>query len=116
MTALDYPHITRIAGDVARLDRFPRIRVAQIAADHIGNGWLLRKSSANTRTLTAAEVQAALGYYYDHREEIDAELAAIAADSPVSFSVTNSTAPSANKSAISNSSPKQPSGRIGWGR
>ena len=76
MPALDYPHILRTTGDVARLDRLPRIRVAQIAADHIGNGWSAEEIVRQYPHLTAAEVHAALGYYYDHREEIDAELAA----------------------------------------
>lgn len=62
MPVLDYPHISKSPGDVARLEQPPRVRVAQIAADHLGNGW-------------PAEVHAALGYYFDHREEIDAELA-----------------------------------------
>jgi uncharacterized protein (DUF433 family) len=75
MPALDYPHITRAAGDVARVDRLPRIRVAQIAADHIGNGWSAEEIVRQYPHLTAAEIHAALGYYYDHREEIDAELA-----------------------------------------
>ena len=76
MPALDYPHITHAADDVARLERLPRIRVAQIAADHIGNGWSAEEIVRQYPHLTAAEVHAALGYYYDHREEIDAELAA----------------------------------------
>ena len=76
MPALDYPHITHTADDVARLDRLPRIRVAQIAADHIGNGWSAEEIVRQYPHLTTAEVHAALGYYYDHCEEIDAELAA----------------------------------------
>ena len=76
MPALDYPHITHAAGDVARMERFPRIRVAQIAADHIGNGWSAEEIVRQYPHLTAAEVHAALGYFYDHRAEIDAELAA----------------------------------------
>lgn len=76
MPALDYPHITRATGDVARLDRLPRIRVVQIVADHIGNGWSAEEIIRQYPHLTAAEVHAALGYYYDHREEIDAELTA----------------------------------------
>jgi hypothetical protein len=74
MHKLDYPHITRAANDVARLERLPRIRVAQIATDHIGNGWSAEEIIRQHPHLTAAEVHAALGYYYDHREEIDAEI------------------------------------------
>lgn len=76
MTTLDYPHITRAAGDVARLDRLPRIRVAQIAADHVGNGWSVEEIIRQHPHLFAAEVHAALGYYYDHREEVDGEITA----------------------------------------
>lgn len=74
MPTLDYPHITRAPNDVARLDRLPRIRVAQIAADHIGNGWSAEEIIRQYPHLTAAEVHSALGYYYDHLDEITAEL------------------------------------------
>jgi len=60
MAALDYPHITRDADNVARLDRLPRIRIAQIAADHIGNGWSAEEIIRQYPHLTAAEVHAAL--------------------------------------------------------
>ena len=76
MPTLDYPHITRAANDVARLERLPRIRVAQIAADHIANGWSAEEIIRQYPHLNAAEVHAALGYYFDHREEVDAELLA----------------------------------------
>jgi hypothetical protein len=75
MVTLDYPHISRPAGETARLDKHPRIRVAQIAADHLGNGWSAEEILRQYPHLTAAEVHAALGYFYDHREEIEAELA-----------------------------------------
>ncbi len=67
MPALDYPHITHSADNVARLDRLPRIRVAQIAADHVGNGWSAEEIVRQYPYLTAGEVHAALGYFYDHR-------------------------------------------------
>ncbi len=76
MPTLDYPHISCAPGDVARLDRLPRIRVAQIAADHIGNGWSAEEIIRQYPHLTAAEVHAALGYYFDHREQVDSELRA----------------------------------------
>ena len=75
MPTLDYPHITHAADDVVRLERHPRIRIAQIAADQIGNGWSAEEIVRQYPHLTATEVHAALGYYYDHRPEIDAELA-----------------------------------------
>jgi len=44
--------------------------------DHIGNGWSAEEIVRQYPHLTAAEVHAALGYYYDHSAEIDAEIAA----------------------------------------
>lgn len=76
MPVLDYPHITHTAGNTACLERLPRIRVAQIAADHIGNGWSAEEIIHQYPHLTPAEVYATLGYYFDHREEIDTELSA----------------------------------------
>lgn len=75
MPALEYPHIVTANGESARMERLPRIRVAQIAADHIGNGWSAEEIIRQYPHLTAAEVHTALAYYYDHREAIDAELA-----------------------------------------
>lgn len=75
MPVLDYPHIAKSIGEPAHLERIPRIRVAQIAADHLGNGWSAEEIIRQYPHLTPAEVHAALGYYYDHREQIDAELA-----------------------------------------
>lgn len=74
MRTLDYPHITTANGKPARLERLPRIRVAQIVADHLGFGWSAEEIARQYEHLTLAEIHAALGYYYDHREEIDAEL------------------------------------------
>ncbi|MEY2395129.1 MAG: hypothetical protein QOF94_1474 [Acidobacteriaceae bacterium] len=76
MPALEYPHIHKAAGEPARLERIPRIRVAQIVADHLGYGWSAEEIIRQYPHLTPAEVHAALAYYFDHREEIDAELAA----------------------------------------
>jgi Protein of unknown function (DUF433) len=75
MVTIEYPHVSRTAGDTARLEKHPRIRVAQIAADHLGNGWSAEEILRQYPHLAAAEVHAALGYFYDHREEIEAELA-----------------------------------------
>lgn len=75
MTTLDYPHIITANGDAAHLERLPRIRVAQIATDYIGRGWSAEEIVLQYPHLTLAEVHAALAYYFDHREELDDELA-----------------------------------------
>ena len=75
MSALVYPHILTDDG-AARLERLPRIRVAQIVADHLGNGWSAEEILRQHPHLQPAEVHAALAYYFDNRETVDAELAA----------------------------------------
>ena len=52
----------------------PRTRVAMLAADYLWRGWSAEEIVRHYPYLTLAEVHAALGYYFDHREEIDAEL------------------------------------------
>ncbi|MBV9656598.1 MAG: DUF433 domain-containing protein [Verrucomicrobia bacterium] len=74
MPALDYPHVQKAVGQPARLERLPRIRIAQIVADHLGYGWSAEEILRHYPHLFPAEVHAALAYYFDHREEIDGEL------------------------------------------
>ena len=74
MPMLNYPHIHKANDTVARLERLPRVRVAQIVADHLGYGWSAEEIVRQHSHLHPAEVHAALAYYFDHREEIDAEL------------------------------------------
>ena len=73
---LSYPHIESAPGQPARLRRLPRIRVAQIAMDYLAHGWSADEICRQHRSLTPAEVHAALGYYFDHQAEIDAEIKA----------------------------------------
>lgn len=72
---LEYPHIHKAADGVARLERLPRVRVAQIVADHIGYGWSAEEIVRQHPHLQPSEVHAALAYYFDHHAEIDSELA-----------------------------------------
>ncbi len=73
---LTYPHIVKEPGKPARLERHPRIRVAMIVTDYQGRGWSAEEIVRQYPYLTLAEVHAALGYYHDHREEIDHEIEA----------------------------------------
>jgi hypothetical protein len=69
-----YPHIVKKADEPARLESHPRTRVAMLVADYLWRGWSAEEIVRHYPYLTLAEVHAALGYYFDHREEIDAEL------------------------------------------
>jgi uncharacterized protein (DUF433 family) len=73
---VSYPHITKLDGQSARLERHPRIRVAQIVMDYLAHGWSAEEMCRQHPYLTIAEAHAALLYYWDHQQEIDAEIRA----------------------------------------
>jgi uncharacterized protein (DUF433 family) len=68
-------HIEKIDGQPARLSRLPRIRVAQIVMDYLAHGWSPDEMCRHHSHLTPAEAHAAM-YYYDHQDEIGAEIQA----------------------------------------
>ncbi len=74
MLALTYPHIEKPENQPARLQRLPRIRVAQIVMDYLAYGWSVEEICRQHLYLTPAEAHAAMGYYFDHQEEIDQEI------------------------------------------
>ena len=74
MTA--YPHIVKESAHPARLENHPRVRVAQIVMDYLAYGWSPDEIHRQHPHLTLAEVHAAMGYYYDHQQEIEAEISA----------------------------------------
>jgi hypothetical protein len=69
-----YPHILKEPGSPARLDSHPRTRVAMIVMDYLGRGLGPEDIVRHYPYLTLAEVHAAMTYYHDHRDEIDAEI------------------------------------------
>jgi uncharacterized protein (DUF433 family) len=72
--AVRYPHIVKLDGSVACLERLPRIRVAQIVIDYLNHGWSADEICLHYPHLRLAEIHTALAYYFDHRAEIDAEI------------------------------------------
>jgi len=74
MLALSYPHIEKLENQPARLQRLPRIRVAQIVMDYLAYGWSVEEICRQHLYLKPAEAHAAMGYYFDHQEEIDREI------------------------------------------
>ena len=73
---LTYPHIQKTEGAPARLERLPRVRVAQIVMDHIAHGWSAEEICRQHSYLLPVEVYASLAYYFDHQEELDREIRA----------------------------------------
>jgi len=72
--ALKYPHIEKLEGEPARLERLPRIRVAQIAMDYLEYGWSVDEMCHQHPYLTLAEAHAAMAYYFDHEAEVHQEI------------------------------------------
>ena len=68
---ITYPRITKIEGDPARLERLPRIPVAEIVMDYLNRGWSADEICIHYPHLKPAEVHAAMSYYFDHQAEID---------------------------------------------
>jgi len=68
-----YPHLISDQGEPC-LRRLPRIRVAMIAADHLGHGWSAEQIAEQYPHLRLAEIHSALAYYYDHPAKIQAIL------------------------------------------
>ena len=73
---VSYPHIVKEPGRPARLENHPRFRVAQIVMNYLAYGWSADEIHRHHSQLTLGEIHAAMGYYYDHQPEIDAEIAA----------------------------------------
>ncbi|HQU42241.1 MAG TPA: DUF433 domain-containing protein [Pirellulales bacterium] len=69
-----YPHIQKLPNEPARLQRVPRVRVAQVAMDYLAHGWSPDEICRQHPYLMEAEVHAAMAYYYDHQPEIDNEI------------------------------------------
>jgi uncharacterized protein (DUF433 family) len=74
MLSLTYPHIEKVEHQPARLQRTPRIRVAQIVIDYLAYGWSAEEICHQHPYLTPAEAHATMGYYFDHQDEIDQEI------------------------------------------
>lgn len=70
-----YPHIEKTSlHEPAHLQRLPRVRVAQIVMDYLAYGWSVEEMCRQHPDLRLAEAHAAMGYYFDNQEEIDAEI------------------------------------------
>ncbi|MFB2978642.1 DUF433 domain-containing protein [Microseira sp. BLCC-F43] len=69
-----YPHIEKLEGQPARLQRIPRVRVAQIVMDYLAYGWSVEEMCRQHPYLMLAETHAAMAYYFDCQDEIDREI------------------------------------------
>src|SRR5713226_622478 len=68
---MSYPHLTVNTRGVLCIDG-TRHRVIDIVADHVAHGYSAAQIVEQYPDLTPAQVHAALTYYYDHQDEMDA--------------------------------------------
>lgn len=52
-----------------------QIKVVEIAMDRVYGGWTGAEIQANEPSLTLGQIYSALAYYYDHKDDIDREIA-----------------------------------------
>jgi uncharacterized protein (DUF433 family) len=68
-----YPHLSVRPDGTVRIGE-SRYRVLHLAAEHYQHGWTAEELLRQHPDLRRAEVYAALTYFYDHREELVAEM------------------------------------------
>ena len=73
MSTVSYPHIELHQNGTLYVAGTP-FKVRQIALDHVAYGWGPAEIQREHPQLTLGQIHAALGYYYDHKEEFDREM------------------------------------------
>ena len=73
-SGVSYPHIEKVEGQPARLQRIPRMRVAQIVMDYLAYGWSPDEMCRQHPYLQLSEAYAAMAYYFDYQDQIDSEI------------------------------------------
>jgi uncharacterized protein (DUF433 family) len=73
MSMVEYTHISIGADGVPTLTG-TRIKVVEIALDHLVHGWQAEDIHREFPQLSLGQIHSALGYYYDHQEELDADI------------------------------------------
>jgi uncharacterized protein (DUF433 family) len=73
MSTVEYAHVTIGPDDVPMLTG-TRIKVVEIVLDHLVHGWTAEEIQREFPELSLGQIHSALGYYYDHKAEIDADI------------------------------------------
>ena len=73
-TATTHPYILKNDGAPACLESHPRVRVAMLVMDYRSRGLSPDEMVLHYPYLKIAEVYSAMAYYFDHQQEIDAEI------------------------------------------
>jgi len=73
MPTVDYPHIEVGADGVARIGK-SRYKVLHLAGEHYYHGWTAEELLRQHSDLRPEEIYAALGFFYDHYDELVGQL------------------------------------------
>lgn len=72
-TLTEMAHIVRDENGVPVIEG-TGVKVIEVALDLIAHGWSAEEMHRQHPHLSLAQLHAALAYYYDHREELDADI------------------------------------------
>jgi uncharacterized protein (DUF433 family) len=73
MSTVSYQHIEQRQNGKLYVAGTP-FKVRQIALDHVAYGWDAIQIQREHPQLTLGQIHATLGYYYDHKQELDREI------------------------------------------
>lgn len=73
MNAITYPYV-EITADCVPIISGTTTKVIEIVQDHLAHHWHAEDICRQYPYLSTAQVHAALTYYYDHEQEMDADI------------------------------------------
>lgn len=74
MATVDYPHIS-LTSDGVPVIAGTNTKVVQVVVDHLANGSDAEEMHREFPHLSLSAIHCALAYYYDHKEEMDEDIA-----------------------------------------
>jgi uncharacterized protein (DUF433 family) len=74
MSTVEYAHIT-IGPDNVPMLAGTRIKVVEIVLDHLAHGSDAQEIHREFPHLSLGQIHSALAFYYDHQDDVDAEIA-----------------------------------------
>jgi uncharacterized protein (DUF433 family) len=74
MSTVEYAHIT-VGSDCVPMLAGTHIKVVEIICDHLAHGSDAQEMHREFPHLSLGQIHSALAYYYDHQDEVDADIA-----------------------------------------
>ena len=74
MSTVEYAHVAIDSGNMPIVVG-TRVKVIEIALDHLTHGSDAQEIHREFPNLSLGQIHSALAYYYDHQDELDAEIA-----------------------------------------